>query len=161
MKPILLLFFISLVACCPKITSTETITVKTDTFIDTVFVDVPVIIAPAESQVIDIDLKSLCDSLYKGQLKPQTRTSESKRNDGTRQLIARTEIDSMLHLIVSCKEEAYRDTLDSVRTENMVLRTQINTDTKTVVKERWYETPWFYIAMIFLLINLLQLKFRK
>ena len=160
MKPILLLFFISLVACCPKITSTETITVKTDTFIDTVFVDVPVIIAPAESQVIDIDLKSLCDSLYGGQLQPQVRTSEVKRSDGTRQLIARTKIDSLLHLTVTCFEDQYKDTLNDVRVQNMLLRTQIENNTKTIVTQQWFESVWFYIAVILGLLHLIRTKFK-
>lgn len=161
MKNLILLFFIiSLSACCPKVQESITTTTKTDTFIDTVFVDIPVIIAPAESRVIDIDLKTLCDSLYSGQLQPQVRTSEVKRSDGTRQLIARTKIDSLLHLTVTCFEDQYKDTLNDVRVQNMLLRTEIENNTKVVIQERWFESAWFYIAVILGMLHVIRTKFK-
>jgi hypothetical protein len=163
MKPYLTALIISaafLTGCCPKFQESVTTTTKTDTFIDTVFVDVPVIIAPAESKVIDIDLKSLCDSLYRGQLKPQVRTSEIRRSDGKRQIIATTEIDSLLHLIITCKEDEYKDTLEDVRVQNTLLRTEIENKTKVVVQERWFENSWFYIAVILGLLHVIRTKFK-
>lgn len=153
MKQLLsILIALSLFGCCPKITTTSTVDTVFSTRVDTVYQSVAFIADSAESKVIDIDLKSLCDSLYSGQLKPQTRTSEVKRNDGTRQLIAKTEIDSMLHLIVSCKEDAYRDTLDSVRTLNMFLTMQIDRKDTVVVKEPLLKNLffWLFIGMIVL-----------
>lgn len=152
---ILLVFFIS--SCCPKVENSLTTVTKTDTFIDTIYIDVPILIGPAESQVIDIDIKSLCDSLYSGQLQPQVRTSEVKRSDGTRQLIARAEIDSLLRLTISCKEDAYADTLDSVRVQNTLLRTQIDTMQVRTEVQKWYQDSWFYVAMVLLVLLVLAL----
>lgn len=154
MKRIFFLFLIALSGCC----GTRTTTLSVDTVfterIDTVYQMVPYITEPVASKTIDINLSTLCDSLYKGQLQPQVRTSEAKRNDGTRQLIARTVIDSLLHLSISCNEDAYRDTLDSVRTMNKILQYDITNNRQTVIEEPFFRNEWFIFAMVELLIIL-------
>lgn len=160
MKTFLFALLITIVSCCPKITNTETVTTKTDTIIDTVYVMTPIEVEAANSKPIDINLSTLCDSLYKGQLKPHVRTSEVKRSDGTRQLIAKAEIDSMLHLIVSCKEDAYKDTLDSVRVMNTILRMEIDRKQIAVIEQPLYKNLWFWL-FIGLVVIVSFFAFRK
>lgn len=160
MKRIFFLFLIALSGCC----GTRTTTLSVDTVfterIDTVYHMVPYITEPVASKTIDINLSTLCDSLYKGQLKPQVRTSEIKRNDGTRQLIARTVIDSLLHLSISCNEDAYRDTLDSVMTLNRFLQMEIDSKERIVVELPVYKNFWFWL-FIGLVIVVSFFAFRK
>lgn len=145
MKQLLILSLVVLVGCCPKITTTEVVTVRTDTIRDTAYIMLPVVIDSAKSEVIDINLSTLCDSLYRGQLQPQVRTSSAKRNDGSRQLIAKTEIDSLLHLIVSCHEDAYRDTLDSIRVINTMLKYEIERKQTAVIEQPVWKNFWFWL----------------
>lgn len=155
--PLLLLFLFS--SCCKKYIEGNKVDTVFTLKTDTVYQFVPFVTEPQTSKVIDIDLSKLCDSLYSKQLNPQVRTSEPKRNDGTRQLIARTEIDSMLHLIVSCQEDRYRDTLDSVRTLNRILQYEI-TKTKTVIQEQPVYKNIFFWILIGVIALLVVVKFK-
>lgn len=146
-----------LVSCCPKVGIETSQTVRTDTIHDTVTVIVPYEVPAAESTPIEINLTTLCDSLYKGQLKPQERTSEiSKPN--VRQIIGKVTIDSNAVLRVLCNEAQYKDTIRDLKIVNTLLRTEINNRTTQTIERPFYSDLWFWVAVCFLLLNLLQLK---
>ena len=131
-------------ACCPKIVTETTTTTTHDTIHDTAYVNVPYEVPAIESAPIEINLSTLCDSLYKGLLQPSTQTSTPTLHS-KRRLSGTVAIDSLQVIRFTCNEAAYKDTLLAVRVEY----DRINSTVETVMKK--YNQPnnfWKHLALI-------------
>ena len=158
MKTLLYISLLMIVSsCCPKVGIETSQTIRTDTVHDTVTVIVPIEVPAKESAPIEINLTTLCDSLYKGQLKPQERTSEIKRAN-VRQIIGTVVIDTNAVLRLTCKEDAYKDTIRDLKVVNTLLRTEINNRTVQTIERPFYLDLWFWVAVCFGLLNIIQFK---
>lgn len=131
--PALFIFF-SLFACCPKITEvtqTRSYALPADT--DTIYIDRLVQVPEAHSDTLQLDIKSICDSIYKGRYASFRQSAGAKGKP-----VAIVTIDSLGIASVFCNVEAYKDTLKDQQQLIVNLKTFIENNKTITTIPYWY-----------------------